>query len=143
LRPVATRSPNLLSPRVSSYHVITNGDVEDLLREYNDKDVLDKYFAALPIIPVPESMYYMTNYYEYIAAAIFTGDLDEELINETIGSHMRTWYSKYETFIIHNKNLNLQNGITQTTIFINLWWLMKKGSFRPASVNEKLKTIGI
>jgi hypothetical protein len=118
---------------------ISERDVIELLVEYDSKEELIKYFNSPPKIPIAESMYYMTNYYEYIAAAVYSGDLDEELINETIGTLMRSWYQRYEAFIVHKRNLNVVNGIPQKPVFSNLWWLVRKKSFREPTIEKLLK----
>jgi hypothetical protein len=132
------RHRTVVSAKYPTREPLTSEDVSGLLAEYDRKDSYTTTPGGALQAPAVESVYYMTNYFEYIAAAIHSGDLDERLINETIGGHIRSWYRKYRLFIEHNENLSVRDGLPRKAVFINLWILINKKSFQPVPLHQRL-----
>jgi hypothetical protein len=95
----------------------TRGQIDDILQERNKPenfDIKDQKF------PVAESLYFIANFWEFVSAAIISGDLDKQLVEETISTVMVSFYEKFRTFIEHPNNLDMDaHGTPHGQVYTN------------------------
>jgi len=74
--------------------------------------------------PLFESIRYVCNYYEFLAAAVYHGDIDDALLYSSIGDIMRNSYRKFEN-IIDLATRRMSNGAPlPSSSYFYYWWLI-------------------
>jgi hypothetical protein len=77
------------------------------------------------IFPMTESVIYICNFYEFLAAAVRLGDIDSDLLHEALGGNIKGAFAKCE----HVLNAGLKpdaTGRPTGTSWENYWWLVKE-----------------
>jgi hypothetical protein len=75
--------------------------------------------------PMVESVYFICNFYEFLAAAVRQGDIDSHLLRQALGGNIMGVFAKCE----HLLNADLKpdpTGQPTSTTWENYWWLVKR-----------------
>jgi len=56
--------------------------------------------------PTLESIIYIANYYEFISVGVKTGDLDREMIQQTLRAILVLWYDHFEALLDERRRTN-------------------------------------
>jgi hypothetical protein len=81
--------------------------------------------------PVIESIIFMANFYEFLAASIRAKDLDENLLYDTLGDIAVSYYEKVQPVIAHHQQPD-GDGTPTTDIFTQYRWLYLRWKKRAA-----------
>jgi hypothetical protein len=101
---------------------LTREDVERLLEQRKDGSQYAISEGKEIKFPVVESIQYVANFYEFLAAAIKQGDLDDNLLHSTIGNIVLANYDKIQA--LHNYYQEPDNrGVPTTDVFNESYWL--------------------
>jgi hypothetical protein len=103
----------------------------ELASQINDERVVAANYAfnettGIQKLPLIESIRYICNYYEFLSAAIFHGDIDDALLKTSIGPLMAQTYYKFEYVIDLAMTKNRRrSGPVKDSAYYNFWWLIK------------------
>lgn len=104
---------------------ITPAEAVKLLDQRKNSDLYSVELNGEQTYPVIESIYYICNFFEFLAAGVRMGDLDGDLLNETIGGIMRSVYKKSDEILKIDQKIDA-NGKPTTKTFDNFYWLIKE-----------------
>jgi Domain of unknown function (DUF4760) len=79
--------------------------------------------------PTIESINFLANFYEFLAAAIRQKDLDEELLYATIGDMATNYYDKIRPYIEDAQEPG-PDGVPTTDTFVEYYWLYQRWTAR-------------
>ena len=103
---------------------------ESAAETYAERLSIDNYAidpnTGLQKLPLIESIRYICNYYEFLAAAIYHGDIDDALLKTSIGPLMAQTYYKFENLIELTMTKTGRGTPTPSSAYFNLWWLIKR-----------------
>jgi hypothetical protein len=74
-----------------------------------------------------QSVVYVLNYYEFIAAGVRKGALDADIVYNTVAPHLRVYFETFRTWVDAERSEN-----NSKRIYLNLEWYAKKFPPRPA-----------
>lgn len=103
---------------------IPNGDVAQLIAERTIAGNYELFPDGKQRFPMAESIIFIINYYEFLANGIRQGDLDDDLLRESLQGIALDIYDKCEAYINKRANVVHAGGITQSTIYEHFRWLV-------------------
>lgn len=106
---------------------LTPADVQPLLDSRKNKASYALDAAGGVTFPVADSILFLANFYEFLAAAVAQGDLDEALLKESIGNIATNFYHKIEPLLAHLQELD-EDGKPTKPVYNYYWELRRRWS---------------
>jgi len=75
------------------------------------------------ILPMVESIRYVCNYFEFLSAAVYHGDIDDALLHASLGPIMKKSYVKFANFMQLTMDLDSDGKPNPDSAFRYYWWL--------------------
>lgn len=104
---------------------ISESDVSELLAARTEKENYKLLPDGKQVFPVIESIYFICNYNEFLASAVRQGDIDSELLRQSLEGVIKGLYVKCEPILEAEMKLDGKGRPTATT-YSNYWWLVKE-----------------
>jgi hypothetical protein len=116
--------------RINLFQVYPNREVipeSDIVKIYDDGEKKDSYKLepdGKQKFPLVESIRYIANYYEFLAAAVRHGDIDERLLRTSLEGIIKAAHKKFEAFFSHL--LKRKNVDHPERYYENFKWLVEE-----------------
>lgn len=114
---------------------ITAADLPELLKQRKDKTRYVIQDGKETQFPVAESIQFVANFYEFLAAAVKQRDLDERLLYETLGDIIVAYYEKILPILLDHQKPN-KEGVPTTGVFTQYHWLYHRWVRRDAAEDK-------